>query len=82
MTYFRQTVLHQIKSAFDEKEVANVVDQSIERLMHQKVNGHLIQRFIFAMDKVLCEARLENASEKTGRNMDTAIARFKKLQRP
>ena len=82
MMYFRQTVLHQIKSASDEKEVASVVDHSIERLKHKKVNGHLIQRFIVAMDKVLCEARLENASEKTGRNMDIAIALFKKLQRP
>lgn len=82
MMYFKQTVLQQIKSASDEKEVASVVDHSIERLKHKQVNGHLIQRFIIGMDKALCEARLESASEKTARNMGVAITLFKKLQRP
>jgi hypothetical protein len=58
MTYFKFTVLNQIKSAVDEEEVERVVERSIQRLRSSNVNGHLIQRFIVAMDKTLDETKL------------------------
>jgi hypothetical protein len=48
MTYFKFTVLSQIKSAVDKKDVERVVERSIQRLKSSNVNGHLIQRFIVA----------------------------------
>lgn len=82
MIYFRQTVLHQIRSASSEKEVESVIDHSIQRLQSKNVNGHIIQRFILAMDKALCQAKQEAPSEKAEQNMDIAIDLFKRLQRP
>lgn len=82
MIHFRQTVLHQIKSASDEKEVESVIDHSIQRLESKNVNGHIIQRFILAMDKTLYQAKQEAASEQVEQNMDTAIGLFRRLQRP
>jgi hypothetical protein len=82
MTHFKQLVLWQIQSASDEKEIELVVDLSIERLKSKNVNGHIIQRFILSMDKVLCQAKVQDTSEKAGQNMDIAIGLFRKLQRP
>lgn len=82
MLYFRQTVLSQIKSASDEKEIESVINHSIERLKSMNINGHIIQRFILAMDKALYQAKLEDASERTQQNIDIAIGMFLKLQRP
>lgn len=82
MTHFKQIVLWQIQSASDEKEIGLVVDLSIERLKSKNVNGHIIQRFILSMDKVLCQAKVQDTSEKSGQNMDIAIGLFRKLQRP
>lgn len=82
MLHFRQTVLSQIKSASDEKEIESVIDHSIQRLKSKNINGHIIQRFILAMDKTLYQAKLEDTSEKTEQNMDIAIGMFRKLQRP
>jgi hypothetical protein len=82
MTYFKQTVLWQIQSASDEKEIELAVDLSIERLKSKNVNGHIIQQFILSMDKVLCQAKVQGISEKAGQNMDIAIVLFRKLQRP
>ena len=81
MTYFKYSVLNQIKSAVDEKEVESVVQLSLLRLKSRNVNGHLIQRFIVAMDKTLGEAKLEEPSEKVLQNMDTAIRFFRELHR-
>lgn len=81
MTYFKYSVLSQIKSAADEKAVEGVVELSISRLKSRNVNGHLIQRFIAAMDKTLDDAKLEEPSEKVLQNMDTAIRLFRNLQR-
>ena len=80
MTYFKFTVLSQIKSALDEEEVERVVECSIQRLKSSNVNGHLIQRFIVAMDKALDETKLEEPSERVLQNLDTAIRFFRKLQ--
>ena len=82
MTYFKYSVLSLIKSAADEKEVESVVQLSILRLKSRNVNGHLIQRFIVAMDNALGEAKLEEPSEKLWQNMDTAIRLFRNLHRP
>ncbi|SHG76936.1 hypothetical protein SAMN04488109_1755 [Chryseolinea serpens] len=82
MLHFRQTVLSQIKSASDEKEIENIIRHSIQRLKSKNINGHIIQRFIQAMDKTLDQARLEDTSEKAEQNMDIAIGMFRKLQRP
>ena len=81
MTYFKYSVLSQIKSAVDEKEVEGVVEGSIRRLQSRDVNGHLIQRFIVAMDKTLDETRLEELSESVQQNVDTAIRLFRKFHR-
>jgi hypothetical protein len=82
MTHFKQTVLWQIQSASDEKEIQQVVDLSIQRLRSQNVNGHIIQRFILSMGKVLRQAKVQDPSEKTGQNVNIAISLFQKLQRP
>lgn len=82
MTHFKQTVLWQIQSASDEQEVEHVVDLSIQKLRSQNVNGHIIQRFILSMDKVLRDAKLQDPAKKKGQNMNIAIALFRKLQRP
>lgn len=82
MTHFKQTVLWQIQSASDEQEVEHVVDLSIQKLRSQNVNGHIIQRFILSMDKVLRDAKLQDPAEKKGQNMNIAIGLFRKLQRP
>lgn len=82
MLHFRQTVLSQIKSASDEKEIENIVDQSIRRLKARNINGHIIQRFILAMGKALDQVKLEDTSEKVEQNMNIAIGMFRKLQRP
>lgn len=81
MVYFKQTVLRRITSAADESEIQNVIDQSIQRLKSNNVNGHIIQRFILSMDKILNQARLEGTSEKVEQNMGIAIDLFRKLQR-
>lgn len=81
MTYFKYSVLSQIKSAGDEKEVERFVQLSVQRLKSRNVNGHLIQRFIVAMDKTLGEAKLEELSEKARQNLDTAIRLFRSLHR-
>ncbi len=82
MIHFRQTVLRQIRSASDEKEVESVIEHSIQRLKSRNVNGHIIQRFIHAMDKTLIDAKLEAASDRAGQNMHVAIELFRKLHRP
>ena len=82
MLHFRQTVLSQIKSASDEKEIENVIDHSIHRLKSKNINGHIIQRFILAMDKTLYQAKLEDTSKKVEQNIDIAIGLFQKLQKP
>ncbi|HEX5167661.1 MAG TPA: hypothetical protein VFW11_00705 [Cyclobacteriaceae bacterium] len=82
MVYFRQTVLDQIKSATNEKEIENVIDDSIERLKIKQVNGHIIQRFFLNMERNLDRAKTEEVSEKMKQNMDVAIDLFKKLQKP
>ena len=82
MTHFKQTVLWQIQSASGEKEIELVVDHSIERLKSKNVNGHIIQRFIQSMDKLLRQAKVQDTSGKAGQNMDIAIVLFRKLQRP
>ena len=79
MTYFKYSVLSHIKSAVDEKEVESVVELSILRLKSRNVNGHLIQRFIVAMDKTLDEAKLEEPSQRVQQNVDTAIRLFRRL---
>ena len=82
MLHFRQTILSQIKSASDEKEIEMVIDNSIQRLKSRNINGHIIQRFVLAMDRTLDQAKLEGLSEKAMHNMDIAIDLFKKLRRP
>ena len=82
MLHFRQTILSQIKSASDEKEIEIVIDNSIQRLKSRNINGHIIQRFVLSMDKMLDQAKLDSQSEKAGHNMDIAIGLFKKLRRP
>jgi hypothetical protein len=81
MTYFKFTVLNQIKSAVDEKDVERVDARSIKRLMSSNVNGHLIQRFMVDMDKTQDEAKLEETSERVLQNVDTAIRFFRELHR-
>ena len=81
MIYFKFTVLNQIKSAVDEKEAEAVVERSIQRLKSNNVNGHLIRRFIVAMDKTLDETKLEEPSERVLQSVDTAIRSFRKLHR-
>jgi len=75
MTYFKYSVLSQIKSAVNEKEIENVVNLSIQRLKARNINGHLIQRFRCSLD----EARLEEPSERVLQNVDTAIRLFRIL---
>lgn len=82
MLHFRQTILSQIKSASDEKEIERVIDNAIQRLKSKNINGHIIQRFVLAMDRMLDQAKLEGLSEKAMHNMDIAIGLFKKLRRP
>lgn len=82
MLHFRQTILSQIKSASDEKEIEMVIDNSIQRLKSRNINGHIIQRFVLAMDRTLDQAKSEVLSEKAMHNMDIAIDLFKKLRRP
>jgi hypothetical protein len=82
MLHFRQTILSQIKSASDEKEIEMVIDNSIQRLKSRNINGHIIQRFVLAMDRTLDQAKSEGLSEKAMHNMDIAIDLFKKLRRP
>lgn len=82
MLHFRQTILSQIKSASDEKEIERVIDNSIQRLKSRNINGHIIQRFVLAMDRTLDQAKSEGLSEKAMHNMDIAIDLFKKLRRP
>ena len=81
MTYFKFTVLSQIKSALDEKEFECVVERSIQRLKSSNANGHLMRRFIVAMDKTLDETKLEESSESVLQNVDTAIRSFRKRHR-
>jgi hypothetical protein len=81
MVYFKLTVLSRITSASDEKEIQNIVDQSIQRLKSKNVNGHIIQRFILSMDKTLNQAKLDGTSEKEEQNMEIAIGLFRKLHR-
>lgn len=80
--HFRQTVLGQIKSASDEKEIESAINHSIQRLKSKNLNGHIIQRYILAMDKILYQAKLEDTSEKAEQNMEVAVGMFRKLQRP
>lgn len=82
MLHFRQTVLGQIKSASDEKEIESAINHSIQRLKSKNLNGHIIQRYILAMDKILYQAKLEDTSEKAEQNMEVAVGMFRKLQRP
>lgn len=79
MTYFKHSVLSQIKSPVDEREVESFVQLSVQRLKSRNVNGHLIQRFNVAMDKTLREAKPEEPSEKVWQNLDTAIRLFRNL---
>lgn len=81
MVYFKLTVLRQITSASDEKEIQSVIDLSIQRLKSKNVNGHIIQRFILSMDKILNQAKIEGTSGKLKQNMEIAIGLFRKLQR-
>lgn len=82
MTYYRQTILHQIKSASNEAEVEEVINNSIHRLKIKNVNGHIIQRFILGMGQVLHRERSDQLPAKTLENMGFAIDVFKRLQKP
>lgn len=82
MIYLRQTVIGQIKSAQNEKEIEDVIDRSIQRLKIKNVHGHIIQRFIIGMGSSLDQAKAELVSEKVKQNIDTAISVFRKLQKP
>jgi hypothetical protein len=81
MVYFVQITLRRITSASDEEEIKNVVDHSIQRLKSKNVNGHIIQRFVLSMDKILSQAKIEGTSEKAEQNMEIAIGLFRKLRR-
>lgn len=81
MVYFVQITLRRITSASDEEEIKNVVDHSIQRLKSKNVNGHIIQRFVLSMDKILSQAKIEGTSEKAEQNMEIAIGLFRKLLR-
>lgn len=80
--YFRQTILNQIKSAVNETEIKEVVDDSIHRLKIKNVNGHIIQRFIYGMGKDLHRERALQPSQKMLENIDRAMILFRELQRP
>lgn len=80
--YFRQTILNQIKSASDEKEVTELINDSIQRLKIKNVNGHIIQRYILCMGLSLDRERTETLSTNALKNMDLAIDIFRKLQKP
>lgn len=81
MMRFRQTVVGQIKTAADKHEIEHVILNSVQRLKDKNVNGHIIQRYILAMDYTLDQEKMADASEKTWKNLDIAIALFRKLQR-
>lgn len=82
MTYYRQTILHQIKSASNKAAVEEVINDSIERLKIKNVNGHIIQRFILSMGPVLHREISEQPSSKALENMGFAIDVFRRLQKP
>ncbi|MBL0745727.1 hypothetical protein [Chryseolinea lacunae] len=82
MVDFRQRILSRIKSASNEEEVTDVIEQSIQRLKGRNVHGHIIQRFILGMSKVLSQARIEAISEREECNVDLAIDIFRQLHRP
>lgn len=82
MLYFRQIVLNQIMGASNEKEIEIVIDESIQRLRTKNLNGHLIQRFILCMSLALNQSKTQGASVVQGKNMDFALALFRKLHKP
>jgi hypothetical protein len=82
MMQYKQTVLHKIKSASDDQEIESVIAQSILRLKENKVNGHIIQRFVAGMDIALQHAKSDNMSEKLEHHMNVAIDLFRKLRKP
>jgi len=82
MIYYRQTILNQIKSASNEKEVEEAISQSIQRLKVKNVNSHIIQRFILNMGMTLHRERTEPVSLEALQNMDLAIGLFQKLHKP
>ncbi|MBA4056776.1 MAG: hypothetical protein C0490_18830 [Marivirga sp.] len=82
MIYFRQTIINQIKSASNEKEVEKAINESLQRLRIKDVNGHIIQRFILGMGKALHHETTEKPSAKTLENINIAIDLFKKLHKP
>ena len=79
MIYFRQTVLNQIKSASNEAELQDIVNDSIQRLKIKNVHGHIIQRFILGMERALDRERTELLSAKAMKNMDHAADLFRRL---
>jgi len=82
MIYFRQTIISQIKLASSEREIEQVINDSLHRLKIKNVNGHIIQRFISSMGLALHRERIGRLSAKTLANMSFAIDLFKKLQKP
>lgn len=81
MIYFRQTVISQIKSASNEKEINNVVNDSIKRLQIKNVNGHLIERFITSMAMALVRSKQEATADNIKHNFEFALELFRKMQR-
>jgi hypothetical protein len=83
MLYFRQVLLNHIKVAANEKEIETVIDESIRRLKTKNMNGHLIQRFILAMGQAISQAKMQDAASGVqGKNMDFALAVFRRLHKP
>ena len=82
MLYFRQVLLNHIKVAANEKEIEIVIDESIRRLKTKNMNGHLIQRFILAMSQAINQAKTQDASGVQEKNMDFALAIFRRLHKP
>jgi hypothetical protein len=82
MLYFRQVLFNKIKAASTEKEIETFIDESIQRLKIKNLNGHLIQRFILVMSQTLSQAKLQYASGDQEKNINFALAIFRKLHKP
>ena len=82
MIHFKLTVLNQIKSASNEAELEDAINDSIHRLKINNVHGHIIQRFLLGMGQALDRERSEQLSAKALTNMDRASDLFRRLLKP
>ncbi|SKC83580.1 hypothetical protein SAMN05660236_4490 [Ohtaekwangia koreensis] len=82
MLHLKQTLLHQIKSATNEREIEIIICHTIYHLRAKGIPADIIFRFIIGMNKNLARVLKEVDSNREEKNITVAIMVLRKIQKP